>query len=127
VVSILRTVVPVLWGTLITYLVSLVPGVAVALAPAQPIIAGWGVAIAAAITAGWYALMRKIEPKLPGWLTVIVLGSNQTPKYVDPARTQAALDRYNSGLMTPQATANTLRPNPDPGGTVDPAADGRAN
>jgi hypothetical protein len=84
VTSIIRTVVPFAWGLLITYLVSLLPGVAPTLLPAMPVVLGWGPVIAGAIAAGWYALMRKIEPKLPAWLTVIVLGSNKTPAYVDP-------------------------------------------
>jgi len=110
VVSVLRTVVPVAWGALITYLISLVPGVAPALAPAQPVIAGWGVAIAAAVTAAWYALMRKIEPKLPQWLAVIVLGSSQMPTYVPSAQGPSAqLDRaVRSGLS---GLADTLSGN----------------
>lgn len=79
VVSLLRTVVPVLWGALITYLVSLVPAVASVLDPGT--VAGWGPAVAGFLTAVWYAVMRKIEPYLPAWLTVIVLGSNKQPTY----------------------------------------------
>lgn len=100
-VSVIRTVVPILWGTLIAYLISLVPGVAEALLPAQPVIAGWGAAIAAAAAAGWYALMRKIEPSLPAWLTVIVLGSNKTPVYVPPATVPGQV--VGDGGMLPPA------------------------
>jgi hypothetical protein len=79
VTSVIRTIVPVLWGALITYLITLVPAVAHVVDPAN--VVGLGPAVAAA----WYALMRKIEPKLPAWLTVIVLGSNSQPTYVAPA------------------------------------------
>lgn len=82
VVSVLRTVVPVLWGALIAYLVTLVPAVAGVLDPAT--VVGWGPAVAGLATAVWYALMRKIEPYLPAWLTVLVLGSNKTPIYQTP-------------------------------------------
>lgn len=82
VTSIIRTAVPYAWGLLITYLLSLIPGVAPSLLPAVPVVLGWGPAIAAAIAGVWYALMRKIEPKLPAWLTVVVLGSNSQPKYL---------------------------------------------
>jgi hypothetical protein len=86
VTSIIRTAVPYAWGLLITYLVSLVPGVAPALLPAMPVVLGWGPLIAAAIAGAWYALMRKVEPRLPAWLTVIVLGSNSQPKYLTPGQ-----------------------------------------
>jgi hypothetical protein len=81
VISIIRTTVPYAWGLIITYLLSLLPGVTPSLLPAVPVILGWGPVIAAAIATAWYALMRKIEPKLPAWLTVIVLGSNTPPVY----------------------------------------------
>lgn len=80
VLSVIRTVVPVLWGTLITYLITLVPAVAHVVDPAN--VVGLGPAVAGLLAAAWYALMRKIEPSLPAWLTVIVLGSNSQPTYV---------------------------------------------
>ena len=83
VTSVIRTAVPVLWGALITYLITLVPTVAHVVDPAN--VVGLGPAVAAVVAAAWYALMRKIEPSLPAWLTVIVLGSNKTPTYAPPA------------------------------------------
>jgi hypothetical protein len=105
VTSVIRTLVPVLWGALITYLITLVPAVAQLVDPAN--VAGLGPAVAAVLAAAWYALMRKIEPGLPAWLTVIVLGSNKTPTYAAPLP-----------AVTPPGPVT---------GTVDPAADGRAN
>jgi len=96
VTSVIRTAVPYAWGLLITYLLSLVPGVAPALLPAMPVVLGWGPLIAAAVAGAWYALMRKIEPKLPAWLTVIVLGSNSQPKYLTPGQVIVP-----TGIQTP--------------------------
>jgi hypothetical protein len=78
--SVIRTAVPVLWGALITYLITLVPAVAHIVDPAN--VVGLGPAVAAVLAGAWYALMRKIEPMLPAWLTMIVLGSNKQPTYV---------------------------------------------
>jgi hypothetical protein len=89
VLSLIRTVVPVLWGALITYLVSLIPGVAQLIDPANVI--GFGPAVAAVLASAWYALMRKIEPMLPAWLTVIVLGSNTPPVYPLTGRVASAV------------------------------------
>lgn len=81
-VSILRTVVPSAWGVVLTWLATQVP----ALEPAlnAPGVAGLGAAITGALILLWYSLFRSIESKLPAWLTVLVLGSNQAPTY-DPA------------------------------------------
>jgi hypothetical protein len=79
-VSYLRTVVPVLWGSLIGLLVQSVTWL-----PA-PVIA-WlsGEAAVGVVTAGaiaaWYAVWRWAEPRIPDWLTRVVLGSALTPAY----------------------------------------------
>jgi len=79
--SILRTVVPALWGAAITWLL----GVAPALAPLQGQLLGLSDLILPVITAviigAWYALWRWLEPRLPDWLTRAVLGSAKTPVY----------------------------------------------
>jgi hypothetical protein len=103
-VSVIRTVVPLLWGMLIAYVVTLVPSVAHVIDPAS--VVGYGPALAAVLAAAWYALMRKIEPHLPAWLTVIVLGSNKAPTYVPPGNVVVP-----AGIQVPP----------------DPRADGRAN
>lgn len=78
-VSIIRTVVPALWGTGLAWLVTQVP----ALEPVlnQSGMTGLGAVIAATLIGLWYALFRSIEAKLPPWLTVLVLGSNRPPTY----------------------------------------------
>lgn len=83
VVSWIRTVVPTLWGALITSLLTAVdwlPGVLefLHLDPASPgvITAVTGIAVAA-----WYSLWRWAEPRIPAWLARIVLGSSRIPEY----------------------------------------------
>lgn len=79
--SILRTVVPYLWGLAVTWLITVVP----VLAPLRDQLLHLAVialpVIAAVISAAWYALWRWFEPRLPAWLTRAVLGSAQAPVY----------------------------------------------
>lgn len=110
VVSVLRTVVPVLWGALITYLISLVPIVAQVVDPGTAV--GLGPAVAAALTAAWYALMRTIEPKLPAWLTVIVLGSNSSPRYLKGDQAVVNM-RPGTAITHGNATVTPLAVDPD--------------
>jgi hypothetical protein len=76
-VSWLRTVVPVAWSTLLAWLVSLgVPDfVTNALGPAGDLV------VLPILVGAVYPLLRWIEPKLPDWLTRIVLGSARSPSY----------------------------------------------
>ncbi|MCO1338097.1 hypothetical protein BJH93_04185 [Kocuria polaris] len=82
--SILRTIVPTLWGGLITWLIGALP----VLAPLRADLLAYGdllvPALASIIIGAWYALWRWAEPRLPAWLTRIVLGSNQAPVYDSP-------------------------------------------
>lgn len=82
--SILRTVVPALWGSLVAWLVGVVP----LLEPLQAHLLGLSDVILPVITAviigAWYAFWRWLEPRLPDWLTRAVLGSAKTPVYVQP-------------------------------------------
>ena len=83
--AILRTVVPALWGSVIAWLIGVLP----ILAPFQADLTGLSDVILPVLTAviigAWYALWRWLEPKLPDWLTRAVLGSAKTPTYaVDP-------------------------------------------
>jgi len=73
----LRTVVPGLWAALIAWLVSLgLPDSVVAA------MSGLGTtAIVPLVLAGVYAMLRSLEPRLPPWLTVVLLGSNRPPTY----------------------------------------------
>lgn len=96
-VSIIRTIVPALWGMGLTWLVTQVP----ALEPVlnQSGMAGLGAVIAATLIGLWYALFRSIESKLPAWLTVLVLGSNRPPTYavVDGSVNWSRDDGYRPG------------------------------
>lgn len=76
----LRTVVPGLWATLVTWLISL--GLPTSVTDAVAGLGGTVVfPLALAIV---YALLRWIEPMLPAGLTRIVLGSAKPPRYAPP-------------------------------------------
>jgi len=81
-VSIIRTVVPSLWGAGLTWLATQIPALAPVLNESG--MTGLGAVLAATLIGLWYALFRSIESKLPAWLIVLVLGSNRPPIY-DPA------------------------------------------
>lgn len=73
-----RTVVPTLWAALVAWLLSL--GVPAGLLDAagglvEPLLVP--VALAAV-----YAGLRWLEPRLPRWLAVVLIGSPRTPTYV---------------------------------------------
>lgn len=79
----LRTYVPIVWGYIAGWVLTQFPGVANILEalnidPESPAVVA---AITGAAAIGWYALMRKIEPYIPDWLTRVVLGSPQVPSY----------------------------------------------
>lgn len=82
--SVLRTLVPALWGSFIAWLVGLLP----ILAPLQGQLTGLAELalpiVTAVIVAAWYAFWRWLEPRLPDWLTRAVLGSAKTPTYNAP-------------------------------------------
>ena len=79
--SILRTLVPALWGSLIAWLIGVLP----ILAPLESDLLGLAQVILPVLTAviigAWYAFWRRLEPRLPDWLTRAVLGSAKTPTY----------------------------------------------
>jgi hypothetical protein len=76
----IRTGVPVLWGLVLTFLASRAPAVYDLVN--NPYLAGLAVSLA---TVAWYSLARWLEPKLPPWLTRLVIGANSTPRYgVEP-------------------------------------------
>lgn len=79
--SILRTIVPALWGSFIGWLLTVVP----VLEPLSDELLAYGDLAVPFITAlligAWYALWRKLEPHLPDWLTRILLGSAKQPTY----------------------------------------------
>lgn len=79
--SLLRTIVPYVWGLVVTWLITLLP----VLAPLQDQLLGLATIalpiLAAVLSAAWYAFWRWLEPRLPDWLTRAVLGSAKAPVY----------------------------------------------
>lgn len=80
-ISVLRTVVPYVWGLFIGWLILVVP----VLQPLEKELLSIGTLalpiLIAVISAAWYAFWRWLEPKLPDWLTTAVLGSSKAPQY----------------------------------------------
>lgn len=81
VTALLRTIVPALWGSLISWLIGALP----ILAPLETDLRGLANVIlpiiTAVIIAAWYAFWRWLQPRLPDWLVRAVLGSAKTPVY----------------------------------------------
>jgi hypothetical protein len=75
--SLIRTYVPTLWGAVLTWAATQLPVLEPALNSEAAL--GVGAFLVALLTSLWYTLMRWLEPKLPAWLTVIVLGANARP------------------------------------------------
>lgn len=79
--SILRTVVPALWGSFIGWLLTIIP----ILEPLRNDLLAYAdillPVISAVLIASWYAFWRWLEPRLPDWLTRVVLGSIKSPMY----------------------------------------------
>lgn len=73
----LRTVVPGLWSALIAWLITL--GLPDSVVTATSDLGA--TVIVPLVLAGVYALLRSLEPKMPPWLTVVLLGSNRPPTY----------------------------------------------
>lgn len=75
--SLIRTYVPALWGAFLTWCATQLPVLEDALNSEAAL--GVGAFLVALLTSLWYTLMRWMEPKLPPWLTVLVLGANARP------------------------------------------------
>lgn len=75
IVSILRTIIPSLWGAGLAWLITRVP----ALEPVRDQLVGLGLILVAVCIGGYYALIRKLEPHLPDWLGRILIGSSRQP------------------------------------------------
>ena len=74
-VSILRTLIPTLWGSVIAWLISLAP----VLDSVRDELEGLGLVLAAVCIAVYYAIVRVVEPHIPGWLARVLLGSSRSP------------------------------------------------
>lgn len=80
--ALLRTIVPALWGSLVAWLIGVLP----VLAPLEGQLAGLAEILLPIVTAviigAWYAFWRWLQPRLPDWLVRAVLGSAKTPVYL---------------------------------------------
>jgi len=89
-VSYLRTVVPIVWGSLLSAVLPSLPWL-----PEEVVAWLSGDAASLAVTglaiAAWYVVWRYVEPRVPDWLTRIVLGSAQAPIYPDSTDTHAVV------------------------------------
>lgn len=83
VISLLRTFVPAVWGVVLGWVLINIPQLAqlLGLQEGDPA-PSWLIPF---VMLGWYAVWRKLEPKLPAWLTRFVLGANTAPTYTAPA------------------------------------------
>lgn len=72
----IRTYVPVVWGFLVTFLLTRIPAVGTLLGDPHVY-----AAVDTAVTGVWYGVFRWLELHLPPWLTRLVLGANTAPVY----------------------------------------------
>jgi hypothetical protein len=80
IVSVIRTVVPTVWGSALAWLLLQWP----ALALVSDQFTLFGELLTVALIAGWYALWRKIETRLPVWLRTAALGAAVAPTVYAP-------------------------------------------
>ncbi|MHA7132528.1 hypothetical protein [Oerskovia turbata] len=108
-VSWLRTAVPVLWGTIVVAILRTIsPHLPGDLGTALATWLGSETTIAlvtAAAIAAWYALWRWAEPRIPDWLTRLVLGSAQSPTYTGRHTADVAAEYAPSTSGTPRPRA----------------------
>lgn len=86
-VSVARTIVPVLWGLVLTFLATRIPAVHAFVAAQEAVLLP---ALEAVLTSLWYVAFRWLENHLPAWLTRLVLGANSQPVYVLPVARRGA-------------------------------------
>jgi len=127
--SILRTVVPYLWGIIVTWLITVLP----VLAPLKEQLLGLAIialpVLAAVISAAWYAFWRWLEPRLPDWLTRAVLGSAKAPVYPAESVTGSQVTSINPPVtvLTGPADSGVVTGLPDGSGELtDDGPDHRA-
>lgn len=85
----IRTGVPLLWGYLLTWVATLSTAM-------HDLLDNPGVyaAVVGAVTLAWYALARWVEPKLPPWLTRLVIGANTAPQYVEGQVVRGTVEEF---------------------------------
>jgi len=84
VIAWLRTVVPVLWGLAVTWLVTRIPALSQF---ADGLDSVGGVLAVPVAVALWKWVVSAAEPALPGWLTAVLLGHPAAPMYLRPVPT----------------------------------------
>ncbi|WP_417220479.1 hypothetical protein [Arthrobacter sp.] len=103
--SILRTLVPALWGSFIGWVLAVVP----VLEPLRADLIAYGdlaiPVISAVLIGAWYALWRWLEPRLPDWLTRILLGSAKAPTYWNENSISGDVDQKPVANGLPQYAA----------------------
>lgn len=80
IVSLIRTWVPIAWGWILAQILPHLPWLPESVVTWLSGAAGQA-AVVALVSAAWYALWRWLEPRIPDWLTRLVLGSAQAPTY----------------------------------------------
>lgn len=77
VIAMLRTVVPIVWGFIASWLINLgIPGAVLAAVHGAAI-----TGLTAVLAIVWYALWRWASPHIPQWIVVLVLGYAANPTY----------------------------------------------
>lgn len=87
----IRTGVPVLWGLLLTFLASRAPAIYELVN--NPYAAGLAVGL---VTLAWYSLARWVEPRLPAWLTRVIIGANTPPQYVEGQVIRGTVEEFDT-------------------------------
>ena len=77
VVSIIRTVVPAAWGSLMAWLITMIP----ALHIIEDQSFALGQIVSLVVIGLWYSVSRTLEPRMPEWLRNILFGVSSTPEY----------------------------------------------
>lgn len=108
-VSYLRTAVPAMWGAVVAAILKVLAGhlptdVYGALSDFLSGPLAQALAVSAAIAA-WYWVWRRVESRIPDWLTRIVLGSARTPGYAptstaEPSATDGAERAARSAALS---------------------------
>lgn len=117
VIARLRTLVPLWWGAFVVWVLAQFPDVGRTLTDFgvdlndPNVVAGITAGAVIAFTFLWDYIWKRVEHILPAWLTRLVVGSNQTPVYVDTSATGVG------GDVDPETVGNGVVPDDS-----DPAA-----
>lgn len=106
VVSVIRTVVPSAWGAVIAWLLLHIP----ALSALSEQASLFGEILTVATIGAWYALWRKIEPRLPAWLRGLTLGLALAPAvYIDRPAKVGTAEVGNQVIATPGTKGTVIQ------------------